>query len=66
MPHEQPFDKWLRKVDSKLSLRIGLDSRDLPDAPWWDYWSDGLEPQEAILVSAEWTEIPDDVLDLFR
>lgn len=64
MPHDQPFDKWMRKVNSKLSVRIGLDADDLPDAPWWDYWDCGLEPQEAIEASAGYTGIPDDLFDL--
>lgn len=65
MPHVQPFDKWMRKVDQKLTNRIGLGSSDLPDAPWFDYWSDGLEPQEAIESSVDYTDIPPDLFSRF-
>jgi hypothetical protein len=42
------FDAWMRKVDRTMEQKIGLDSDDLADAPWMDFFVNGLTPTEAI------------------
>ena len=42
------FKRWMLKVNEILSVKIGMDSRDLPDAPWNDWFNDELTPRQAI------------------
>lgn len=42
------FEEWLRQVNLHIAkLTGGLVSDDLPDAPYYDMYDDGLGPQSA-------------------
>lgn len=43
----ETFREWMHKVDMCLQDRIGCESLDLPDQPYWDMWDEGLEAEEA-------------------
>jgi len=47
------FDEWMREVDSHVGSLVMLSVHDLPDAPWWDYWHDGLEPADAVTAAVD-------------
>ena len=40
------FKNWIKEVDTILIAICGLSHDDLPDMPYWDYWDDGVTPQE--------------------
>ena len=46
-PTNLPFIQWMRQVDACISARLGVDSRDLTDMPYRDYFDDGLSAREA-------------------
>ena len=52
---DQPYDVWMRRVDTLLVHALGMDSNDLPDT--FDYstaWSLGATPKATVkLVVAE-------------
>ncbi len=42
------FDGWKAAVNNLLAAQLcGLDSRDLPDCPYYSWYSDGLTPKQA-------------------
>lgn len=41
------FNQWMRQVDANLEAQLGVSSRDLADAPYRDYFTDGLSAREA-------------------
>ncbi len=45
------FDLWMEEVDRILEKVAGLDTRDLPDAPYRDMFDDGLTPKEGANVT---------------
>ena len=47
------FIKWCADVDYLLYARYGVGRDDLPDAPWADWYDDGLSAQYAIEAFAE-------------
>jgi len=40
------FDAWMKQVNRVFVVNCGLGIDELPDAPYWDAWDDGLTPQE--------------------
>lgn len=55
---DREFHDFMKRVDNLLTRRIGLGHMDLPDAPWYDYYADGLSPRQAIEASHDWTDLP--------
>jgi hypothetical protein len=48
MNDRKRFDKWMWKVDTRLSrLTFGLTSGDMADQTWWDWWASGKSVEEA-------------------
>lgn len=47
VPDDLPFMQWMAQVDADLEALLGVGSRDLADAPYRDYFEDGLTPREA-------------------
>ncbi len=47
------FNGWYNTCDEIVSRKIGVGVEDLPDAPWRDYYEDGLTPHEAIECAKE-------------
>ena len=42
------FEKWMKQVNAKIASRCGgLDSEDLPDVCYSDFYEDGLTPTQA-------------------
>ena len=42
-----PFALWLALTDRRVTRRVGLGIFDLSDAPFADYFEDGMTPAEA-------------------
>lgn len=42
------FDFWMRQVDRAYGARLGLGADDCGDAPWHDYYDDGMSPLDAM------------------
>jgi hypothetical protein len=43
------FDLWKERLDNILSNVLGgLISDDLEDAPYYDWWEEGIMPSEAV------------------
>ena len=42
------FGIWLSKCDTVVESTLGLSLHDMPDACWFDYFDDGLHPEEAV------------------
>jgi len=58
------FETWLRKVDALYISTIGLGMDDLGDAPWYDYWDDGMTPREAVAHAlTDWQDMEFDLID---
>lgn len=38
------FDGWRRALNEACWTLFGLDMDDLPDAPYWDWFADGVGP----------------------
>ena len=43
----QAFEAWMKKVDQRLARVCTLTSQDLADQPYYEWFLDGLEPEEA-------------------
>ena len=58
--HKMDFAIWKNRRDMILHHNIGLISGDLPDASWYSYWDEGLDPQQAIESAIEdvWYDEP--------
>ena len=49
------YEDWLTEVDELITNLVGLGVSDLPYAPWYDCYEDGLSPREAIKeANNEW------------
>lgn len=48
------FEAWMKRVDGFLEKEFLLDSKDLPDRPYWDEWQDGMTPVEAAKEALEY------------
>jgi len=47
------FEAWLEAVDAEFINRIGLDRDSWPDQDYWQMWSDGETPAEAVRAAVE-------------
>lgn len=47
MSEQARFEAWMRKVDAHVSARTGLDTSDLPDMCYRDWFDDEYTPQMA-------------------
>jgi hypothetical protein len=57
------FDTWFAAVDRVYGATLGLGRDDLGDAPWRDYHTDGLSPQEAVACALmDWQDADYDLL----
>ena len=59
----ETFEAWMRRVDQLVVSKVGVSVHDLADAPWRDYYTDGMTPSEALETSAEWTDLPMELLE---
>jgi hypothetical protein len=41
---KKSFDDWMKDVDRYVGYLLGLSYLDLPDAPFRDWYDDGLAP----------------------
>lgn len=44
---KKTFEVWFAEVNKKLRAATGLDARDLPDCPYYDWYDDGVTPANA-------------------
>ena len=58
--NKMTFAIWKRRRDMILHHNIGLTSDNLPDATWYSYLDEGLDPQQAIVAAIEdaWYDEP--------
>jgi hypothetical protein len=60
----QTFSQFMRAVDRVYVETIGLGADDLGDAPWYDYFRDGLDAVEAAACAmADYQDVPDDIME---
>lgn len=57
------FEAWMQEVDKQCNASLGLSIRDLADAPFRDWFDDGLTPQGAWQAYRD--EGRDDLLEMF-
>lgn len=58
------FPLWMVQVDELIARAfLGMDSNDLPDQPYRDWYEDGLSPREALTELVE-NVATDDGLDV--
>lgn len=49
------FTAWLERADKLFTAKTGLSIHDMEDAPWFDYFEDGLTPAQALTAARqEW------------
>ena len=55
------FRVWKKAVNAHLVRCFGLSSDDLPDAAWYDYFEDELDPVAAIecAIDDAWSDMGD-------
>ena len=41
---DELFDRWMERVDAYLESKLGLNSADLPDCCYRDWFDDGIGP----------------------
>ena len=62
IPENLDFLQWMTQVDADLEASLGINSRDLSDAPYRDYFEDGLTAAEAaeevVLANIEYDDDP--------
>lgn len=42
------FKRWLSEVEALYFAKLGMGMDDGGDAPWYDYYNDGMSPKEAM------------------
>lgn len=63
---QRGFDAWKARCDALCGRLLGMGTDNFPDAPWADYFTDGMEPAEACECAAlDWWDAPDEVADMF-
>ena len=50
------FDAWMALVNQRLIAKCGMSSEDLPDAPYRDWFEDGMTTTEAVDRAVAWAE----------
>lgn len=44
---QRGYDNWKRNVDLLVEQKLGIDTESLPDAPYWDWFQDGMTSKQA-------------------
>ena len=47
MQNKSTFTSWMAEVDAALEAKCMMDSRDLADCPYHDWYDDGVRPRAA-------------------
>ena len=47
------FDEFMFECDVEVTRMIGLGVDDMPDAPWHDFFDDGMSPEDAVQTAIE-------------
>lgn len=48
MAKKRSFVEWMKLVDVKIAEKLfGMNSRDIPDCPYHDWYDDGVSPATA-------------------
>ncbi len=53
MSTNQAFENWMNQINNNLVTQYEVRISDLPDEPFWDFFEDGLEPQEVVKIMIE-------------
>ena len=48
------FEDWKRKVNQFIEQSMGLSADDLPDCPYYDWYSDGIAPSRAAVKAMKY------------
>ena len=63
MSQKQTFAQWKVEVNAHVMARAGLFADDLPDVPYYDWFEDGISPQEAAEMVLEESGFPMDLTE---
>ncbi len=63
MSQKQTFAQWKAEVNAHVMTRAGLCADDLPDMPYYDWFEDGISPQEAAQMVLEESGFPMDLAE---
>ena len=47
------FSEFMFECDVEVLRKIGLGINDMPDAPWRDFFDDGMSPDDAVQSALE-------------
>ena len=47
------FEAWMARTDQAMTATIGLSIHDLADQPFYDWFTDGMTPAEAVRLTLE-------------
>ena len=61
MTEKQTFVQWKARVNACVIARAGVCTDDLPDVPYYDWFEDGISPQEAAEMALEESGFPMDL-----
>lgn len=58
------FEKWMQRVDTAIAVAsgVGIETADLPDQPYMDWYQDEMTPREAAMNTLEDAGFPMDVI----
>ncbi len=63
MTEKQTFVQWKARVNVCVIARAGVCTDDLPDVPYYDWFEDGISPQEATEMVLEESGFPIDLAE---
>lgn len=47
MAAKKTFEEWIKEVDREITRQVGMDTSDLSDCPYQDWYADGMTPKRA-------------------
>lgn len=51
------FETWMSQVERLYAQKLGLSADSGGDAPWYDYYNDGMSPKEAMATAlTDWQD----------
>lgn len=57
MTQDAEFKRWFGQVEALYMAKLGMGADDGGDAPWYDYYQDGMSPKEAMATAlTDWQD----------